>query len=205
MGDGKDENIIELTEVVEESSGAAEGGWMDTAPPPPVEKKIPEAPRAVKRDNPRSLDDLPDSPLKKFLVAEEEITPPAAPPGPGPAAGSAPMMGEVILGPRKSSEPPRPAPEPLRPPSQPPRIFSEPPRPAPEAARAPEPPRPSVPNLEAEMRALREAMLARVEQWVAQEGPRIIERVARDIFPPIAQEVIRKEIEKLKKEAEEKD
>ncbi len=55
------------------------------------------------------------------------------------------------------------------------------------------------------MRALREAMLARVEKWVAQEGVRVLERVAREIFPRIAEDMIRKEIEKLKAEAEEKE
>jgi hypothetical protein len=55
------------------------------------------------------------------------------------------------------------------------------------------------------MKALREAMLARVEKWVAQEGVRVLERVSREIFPRIAEDMIRKEIEKLKAEAEEKE
>ena len=53
------------------------------------------------------------------------------------------------------------------------------------------------------MQALREAMLNRVEKWVAQEGVQVLERMAREMFPRTAEEVIRKEIEKLKKEAEE--
>ena len=55
------------------------------------------------------------------------------------------------------------------------------------------------------MKAIREAMLARVEKWAAQEGVRVLERVAREIFPGIAEDMIRKEIEKLKAEAEEKE
>jgi hypothetical protein len=58
--------------------------------------------------------------------------------------------------------------------------------------------------MEAEMRAIREAMLSRVEKWVAQDGEQILERVAREVFPRVAEEIIRKEIEKLKKEAEER-
>ena len=54
------------------------------------------------------------------------------------------------------------------------------------------------------MKALREAMLARVEKWAAQDGVRILERVAREIFPRIAEDMIGKEIEKLKAETEEK-
>jgi len=48
-------------------------------------------------------------------------------------------------------------------------------------------------------------MLSRVEKWTAQEGVRVMERVAREIFPKVAEEMIRKEIEKLKAEAEEKE
>jgi dihydroneopterin aldolase len=66
-----------------------------------------------------------------------------------------------------------------------------------------EPPSPPLPDIEAEMRSLREAMLSRVEKWAAQEGTQVLERVAREIFPRVAEEVIRQEIEKLKKEAEE--
>jgi hypothetical protein len=76
-------------------------------------------------------------------------------------------------------------------------MAPEPPRPA------PEPPKIPVPDMEAEMRAIREAMLSRVEKWVGQEGGPILERVAREVFPKVAEEIIRKEIEKLKKEAEE--
>jgi hypothetical protein len=83
-------------------------------------------------------------------------------------------------------------------------MAPEPPRSAPEPPRfGSEPSKISVPNIEAEMRAIREAMLSRVEKWVAQDGGQILERVAREVFPRVAEEIIRKEIEKLKKEAEE--
>ena len=58
-------------------------------------------------------------------------------------------------------------------------------------------------DIDAEMRSLREAMLNRVEKWAAQEGMQVVERVAREIFPRVAEGIIRQEIEKLKKEAEE--
>jgi hypothetical protein len=48
-------------------------------------------------------------------------------------------------------------------------------------------------------------MLARLEKWAAQEGERVLERVAREIFPKVAKEMIQKEIERLKAEAEEKE
>ncbi len=81
-----------------------------------------------------------------------------------------------------------------------------PPRKSPEPPTlAVPPPRPPLPDVEAEMRGIREAMLARVEKWAAQEGERILERVAREIFPQVAKEMIQKEIERLKAEAEEKE
>jgi dihydroneopterin aldolase len=60
-------------------------------------------------------------------------------------------------------------------------------------------------DVEAELRIIREAMLSRVERWVSQEGVQALERVAREIFPKIAEEVLRREIEKIKAEAEEKE
>jgi hypothetical protein len=223
----KDESIIDLTDVVETSPKPAGGAWMEPSRAPAPEKKAPEAapenkapeaPKIPRRDSPVVVDDLrgiPESPLKKFLLAEEEPTgqfppppPPAVPPAVKPTGFSPP-----------SPQPPRPAPEPPRPASLPPRVPPEPPRQVHETARmAPEPPRPApepprfgseppkipVPNMEAEMRAIREAMLSRVEKWVAQDGGQILERVAREVFPRVAEEIIRKEIEKLKKEAEER-
>jgi hypothetical protein len=80
--------------------------------------------------------------------------------------------------------------------------------PAPPGKKAPEPPAPpprSLPDLEAEMLTVRQALLARMEKWVSEEGVRVLERVARDLFPKIAEEHIRKEIERMKAEAEEKE
>jgi hypothetical protein len=59
--------------------------------------------------------------------------------------------------------------------------------------------------VEAELRAIREAMLSRVERWLSQEGVQVCERVAREIFPRVAEEIIRREIEKIKTEAEERE
>lgn len=188
----KDESIIELTEVIEKAPNSAAGEWMETTPPPSAEKKIAEPPKVAKKVSPINAEDLmgiPDSPLKKFLVAEEEPTPPAEPPIGGKPLGFS----------RPGPQPPRPVPEPPGRAPEPPRTQAEPPSPA-----APEAPRPSLPNREAEMKAIREAMLARVEKWAAQEGVRVLERVAREIFPGIAEDMLRKEIEKLKAEAEEK-
>ena len=90
------------------------------------------------------------------------------------------------------------------PPPPVPRVTAEPAAPVAVPPRlSPEPPRKPLPSVDAEMQALREAMLNRVEKWVAQEGVQVLERMAREMFPRTAEEVIRKEIEKLKKEAEE--
>ena len=186
-----DELIIELTEVVEEAPSSTAGEWMETTPPPSPEKKIVEPPNVAKKVNPinsEALKDIPESPLKKFLLAEEEPTLPDTPPIPGKPLGFS----------RPGPQPVRPVQEPLQPAPGPPRMAAGPPGPAPVS------PRPSRPNVEAEMQAIREAMLARVEKWVAQEGVRVLERVGREIFPKIAEDMIRKEIEKLKTEAEEK-
>jgi hypothetical protein len=72
-------------------------------------------------------------------------------------------------------------------------------------AEPPRAPHRSLPDMEADMRAVRQAKLARMEKWVAGEGAQILERVARELFPKIAEDLIRKEIEKLKAEAEEKE
>ncbi len=52
--------------------------------------------------------------------------------------------------------------------------------------------------------AQKEALLRKTEEWMAVEGTRVLERVAREMFPGIAAEVLRQEIEKIKMEAEEK-
>lgn len=69
----------------------------------------------------------------------------------------------------------------------------------------PEPRRPLFPDQELDVRALKETLTAKVQEWVVSEGAQVLERVAREIFPKIAEEVLRKEIEKLKGEAEEKE
>ncbi len=88
----KDEPIIELTEVIEDAPSSAAGAWMETTPPSFPEKKIAEPPKAtekISRVNPEELRAIPESPLKKFLVAEEEDrpTPPAEPPIAGQPLG----------------------------------------------------------------------------------------------------------------------
>lgn len=57
----------------------------------------------------------------------------------------------------------------------------------------------------AESQPVKETLKAQVEKWVASEGARVLERVAKEMFPRIAEEVLRREIEKLKAEAEEKE
>jgi hypothetical protein len=55
------------------------------------------------------------------------------------------------------------------------------------------------------LRALKEALTAKAEAWMASEGVRVLERVAREIFPQIAESTLRKEIEKLKAEVKEQE
>ncbi len=214
----KDENIIELTDVVEEAPGPAAGRWMETTPPPAPEKKAPDPVGAKKEaafHSPADLKGIPDSPLKKFILAEEE--PPAPvnpgegkPPGPPPAAPRAPLPFQQATkpggGPSEilperprpvSPDPPKGAPEPPRPP--------EPPQAGPGPRTAPEPDRASLPGGEAEMRAMREAVLARVEKWCSQEGTGILDRLAREMFPGIAERIIRQEIDRMKANVEEKE
>lgn len=54
------------------------------------------------------------------------------------------------------------------------------------------------------MQAQKEALQMKTEEWIASDGIRVLERVAREMFPLIATEVLRQEIEKLKVDAEEK-
>jgi hypothetical protein len=67
---------------------------------------------------------------------------------------------------------------------------------------APPPAFPLVQDPAAEFERLKEALTRKTEAWIASEGPRILERAAREMFPKIAQEVLRQEIEKIKTEAE---
>ena len=56
-----------------------------------------------------------------------------------------------------------------------------------------------------ELLTTKDSLKAGAEEWVASEGVRVLERVAREMFPKIAEEVLRKEIEKLKAEVKEKE
>jgi hypothetical protein len=209
MTDKKDEPIIELTEVVEEAPEPSGGSWMENslppAPTPAPQKRIPEPPQVLPReDSPRmdeALKRIPDSPLKKFILSEEENTGKLPPPAKAPEF------------PPLSPQPPRISPEPAKsapaskvtfPEAQKPGPEHPPMLPEPDQA-SPESPKPPVMDVEAELRIIREAMLSRVERWVSQEGVQALERVAREIFPKIAEEVLRREIEKIKAEAEEKE
>ncbi len=210
MTDKKDEPIIELTEVVEEAPENSGGSWMENSPPPSPppapQKRGPEPPPVLPGgDAPRmeeALKGIPDSPLKKFILSEEE-TPGKLPPPPAKAPEWPPFP----------PQPPRISPEPAKPAAASKVTPPEAPRPAPKCPpmapgpvqSATEPPKPPVMDVEAELRIIREAMLSRVERWVSQEGVQALERVAREIFPKIAEEVLRKEIEKIKAEAEEKE
>jgi hypothetical protein len=71
-----------------------------------------------------------------------------------------------------------------------------------------EPPPPSGPSSReytSEVQAVENALKARAEEWMASEGVRVMEQAARKMFPKIAEEVLRKEIEKLKAEIKEKE
>ena len=56
-----------------------------------------------------------------------------------------------------------------------------------------------------EFLGLKSALAAKAEEWMAAEGRRVLERLAREMFPRIAEEVLRKEIDKLKAEMKEKE
>ena len=60
-------------------------------------------------------------------------------------------------------------------------------------------------DYETEVQDMKKALDAKAREWVASEGVKVMERVAREIFPRIAEEILQKEIEKLKTEAEEKE
>jgi hypothetical protein len=52
---------------------------------------------------------------------------------------------------------------------------------------------------------MKRALKVRAEEWLASEGVKVLERVAREMFPRIAEAVLRKEIDKLKTEIKEKE
>jgi len=60
-------------------------------------------------------------------------------------------------------------------------------------------------DYESEGRAMKEALKAGADEWMASEGVRLLERVAREMFPKIAREVLGREIEKLKAEVKEQE
>ena len=139
------EEIIELTDVVEEGPG--------------VKKRtvIPPAPKKTYASE-DDFQSIPDSPLKKFILAEKEEDPT----------------------PHLRREAPKSPPSP------------------------PEPPRLSPSPPEKDPRLMEQSVAAQVEKWMNREGAQLIERIIRKMFPPIAEEVLRKEIEKLKADAEDK-
>jgi hypothetical protein len=56
-----------------------------------------------------------------------------------------------------------------------------------------------------ELPAMKSALKVRAEEWMASEGVKVLERVAREMFPRIAEAVLRKEIDKLKAEIKERE
>jgi hypothetical protein len=54
-----------------------------------------------------------------------------------------------------------------------------------------------------EFLAMKRTLTAKAEEWMASEGVRVLERVAREMFPRIAEGVLRREIDKLKAEIKE--
>jgi hypothetical protein len=56
-----------------------------------------------------------------------------------------------------------------------------------------------------ELLAMKSALTVKAEEWMAAEGVKVLERVAREMFPRIAEAVLRKEIDKLKAESKEKE
>jgi hypothetical protein len=56
-----------------------------------------------------------------------------------------------------------------------------------------------------EFLAMKSALTVKAEEWMASEGVRVLERVAREMFPRIAEGVLRREIDKLKAEIKEKE
>jgi hypothetical protein len=57
---------------------------------------------------------------------------------------------------------------------------------------------------ETEIHNLKEKLNKKAEEWFASEGIQLLEGVAREMFPKIAEEVIEREIAKLKEESEER-
>ncbi len=63
---------------------------------------------------------------------------------------------------------------------------------------------PVFPQFQSEVKGIKAALQAEAERWMVVEGAKILERVAREMFPKIAVEILREEILRLRTEAEEK-
>ena len=46
-----------------------------------------------------------------------------------------------------------------------------------------------------------EELSRRTQSWLESEGKQILEKIARELFPPMAEKILRQEIEKLKEES----
>jgi len=62
--------------------------------------------------------------------------------------------------------------------------------------------RPEIETLKKEIKKFQEEELSRrTQSWFDTEGRKILEKVARELFPPMAEKILRQEIEKLKEES----
>jgi hypothetical protein len=144
-----EEEIIELTEVVEEDLNPAWKIGRETSPP--VEPMVG---------------------VKKERMGEPEI-------------------------PRKKLDLPPEKEEPTQ------KMETEPPRKFSPGAIAPKPI--SSQTYEPEVLELKDVLRTRVEEWISRQGVQIMEQIAREMFPKIAQDVLRREIEKIKAEAKDEE
>ena len=63
---------------------------------------------------------------------------------------------------------------------------------------------PEIETLKKEMKKIQdqaEELSRRTQSWLDGEGKQILEKVARELFPPMAEKILRQEIEKLKEES----
>jgi hypothetical protein len=65
--------------------------------------------------------------------------------------------------------------------------------------------RPSSQPYESQDKDRKETLRAGADEWMASEGVRVLERIAREMFPKIAREVLGQEIEKLKAQVKEQE
>jgi hypothetical protein len=67
-------------------------------------------------------------------------------------------------------------------------------------------PKPATPqSYEPEVLELKDVLRNRAEEWISRQGVQIMEQIAREMFPKIAQDVLRREIEKIKAEAKDEE